>query len=99
MIGVDARIELMSTIYRLADVAEYNSQESMGIYANEVEDYFAKFDKHIAIRYVVKIGRGYGYDKPMKLAVHLTDPPILEERVAFSFSTFSPIFFTSITIA
>lgn len=82
---VDPRIELMSIIFRLAGNPEYNMPSSRSPYADEVAEYFTPFRGHPVIRTARRLrrDRGVSYDAVMSMAVHLTDPPELKERIDF----------------
>lgn len=81
---VDPRIELMSIVLRLAGYPEY-SMGRVQSYTVDLDAYFATFKDHpvvISARQLRKT-RGISFNAPMSLAVHLTNPPQLAERVPF----------------
>ncbi len=83
-ITVDPRVELMSLIFRLAGNTEYN----IGLvpsYLADADQYFNDFRDHEAIKMAtrLRLEAGVSYDAVAGLAVHVTDPPLLEERVSF----------------
>lgn len=82
---VDPRVELLSIVFRLAGNSEYNTPRSQSAYAREVEAHFAPFANHAAIQAARRLRdrRGISYDAVMSMAVHLSEPPDLRERVAF----------------
>jgi len=81
---VDPRVELMSIIFRLAGNGEYN-QRGVIPYVADIEKHFDAFKKHSAVEMVKNLRRnaGIGFDAPMSLAIYLSNPPELEERIDF----------------
>jgi hypothetical protein len=81
-IRVDPRVELFSTIHRLAGTGQYDERE-LPAYIRDVEDYFGAFKDHRAIRMASELRRSHNLDgnSPMSLAVFLTHPPDLRGRV------------------
>lgn len=71
-ISVDPRVELVSTVCRLADFEEYN-MTSYPDYSQEVESYFADFKDHRAVILMKELRQKYGmaYNAPMGFAVYL----------------------------
>ena len=82
---VDARVELMSIIFRLAGNPEYNLPASKSPYATEVDEYFGKFKEHPAVVMArrLKTTRNISYDVPMSLTLCLSDIQELKTRVSF----------------
>lgn len=82
---VDPRVELMSVIFRLAGNREYN-QGRVESYTKDVETQFGPFRQHRAVEMARNLRRQHGvsYDACMSMAVHLTDPLDLQERVPFA---------------
>jgi hypothetical protein len=80
---VDARVELMSLIFRLAGNPEYNQPLSKSPYSAEVDEHFAKFNTHPVVSLAKKLRaeRGVSFDAVMSLAVHLEDTRRLELRI------------------
>ena len=80
-ISVDPRVELFSTIHRLAGTHQYDDNHLPG-YIRDVEDHFGRFRDHRAVRLAVELRESHNLDgnSPMALAVYLTDPPGLEGR-------------------
>jgi hypothetical protein len=80
----DPRVELMSIIFRLAGNSEYNKGQ-VEAYTNDVEEHFGGFRDHPAVKLARKLRgtRGVSYDAVMSMAVHVTDPYRLEEKVPF----------------
>jgi len=77
-VKVDERIELLSTVCRLADYLEYNEMSSryrFGSikYVEEVDEYFAKYKTNSLILYAKHIRKkqGIAYDAPMSFAISL----------------------------
>jgi hypothetical protein len=81
---VDPRVELISTIFRLAGNREY-CQGKVDSYTNDVDKHFGQFRTHPAVKLAQKLreGRGVSYDACMSMAVHITDTEKCEERVPF----------------
>jgi hypothetical protein len=83
-VKVDPRVELMSILFRLAGNPEYG-QGRVDRYTRDVEARFGKLRDHPAVRTArnLRRWRGVSYDAVMNMAVHVTDPPALEEAVPF----------------
>ena len=83
-IVIDPRVELMSIIFRLAGNGEYN-QRGVLPYVKDIEKHFDPTKKHAAVEMAKNLRQnaGIGFDAPMSLAVYLTHPPQLEERIDF----------------
>lgn len=83
---VDPRVEFLAAVARNAGFEEYRAPQSASPYAERVDALLKPhlghpaFDRMRAIRKE----RGLSYDAVMSLAVHVTDPPALEERVDFA---------------
>jgi hypothetical protein len=77
-IAIDPRVELMSIIFRLAGNNEYN-QRAVIPYVENIRKHFDRFQNHPAIT----IGKELqlGFHGPMFLAIYLTPPVELKERV------------------
>lgn len=82
--GVDRRVELLCIIFRLAGHPEYQ-RAKLTAYTREVDRHFAPFAQHAVVKLAQELRRtrGVSYDAPMSLAAQITDPPGLEEAVAF----------------
>jgi hypothetical protein len=80
-VKVDPRIELFSTIFRLADLPEY-CQNELPEYVNDVELYFNNFKDHSVVKFARQLDTtiGMGYNAPMELAVHISDIEWLQMR-------------------
>ncbi|MBI4324260.1 MAG: DUF4932 domain-containing protein, partial [Chloroflexi bacterium] len=80
-INVDARVELLSLIFRLAGNPEYN-QARVESYAEDAERQFGTFRDHPVVALAAKLRntQGVSYDACMGMAVHLTDPGDLQFR-------------------
>lgn len=80
-IHVDARVELLSLIFRLAGNSEYN-QARVKSYAEDAERRFGTFREHpvVALAAELRNTQGVSYDACMGMAVHLTDPGDLQFR-------------------
>jgi hypothetical protein len=83
VIRVDPRVELFSTIHRLAGTNQYDTNELPG-YIREVEGYFGPFRDHPAVRLAQDLRGTHHLDgnSPMALAVYLTNPPELKGRAS-----------------
>lgn len=83
-VDVDLRVELFAIIFRLAGNREYN-QGKLQNYISDIDDHFAPFREHQAIRHARQLREkmGVGYDVVMFRAIHMNDPYELKERVAF----------------
>ncbi len=81
---VDPRVELMSIIFRLAGNGEYN-QRGVIPYVEDIEKHFDPYKNHPAVEMAkdLRQNSGIGFDAPMSLAIYLTNPPDLEERIDF----------------
>lgn len=79
---VDPRVELMCIVFRLAGSPEY-TQGAIPSYTKDVDAYFAPFKNHAVVvrAHTLRQSRGISYNAPMSLAVHVTGPPELAERV------------------
>lgn len=84
-VRVDPRVELFTTVARLAEFGEYTQSSSDSPYARRVDSYFAKFKNHRAIELARKLREeiGIGFDSITSLAVHVADIHTLRERVPF----------------
>ena len=80
-ISVDPRIELFSTIHRLAATGQYDSND-LPSYIRDVEEHFKSFSDHEAVKLAIRLRETHHLDgnSPMALAVYLTDPPALKGR-------------------
>jgi hypothetical protein len=81
---VDPRVELISTIFRLAGNPEY-CMGRVESYTKDVDKHFGQFRTHPAVKLAQKLrkARGVSYDACMSMAVHITDTEKCEERVPF----------------
>ncbi len=81
---VDPRVELMGIIFRLAGNPEFN-QGRLHAYEKEVDRAFAELGGHPAVVLARRLreDNGIGYGAVMALALHVTNPPELAERVPF----------------
>jgi hypothetical protein len=84
-VKMDPRVELMSLIFHLAGNPEYN-QVKVPSYQKAVRDYFEKFKGHPVIRFASKLRRtrGVSFDAVANMAIHVTDPYTLQEKVPFA---------------
>ena len=81
-VSVDPRVELVSTIFRLAGHPEYNRCQ-VPAYAKALDAQFAQVREHPVVLLARKLrsSRGVSFDAPMSLAVHLKDVESMELRV------------------
>lgn len=82
---VDRRVELLIIVARLAGYEEYVSNV-VKTYADDIDRHFEKHKQHPAILYAKEMRKstGLGYNAVMDMAVHLSQPPALAPRVAFT---------------
>lgn len=82
---VDERVELLSIVFRLAGNEEYNTTDNIK-YVADIHHHFDKFIDHPLIKYARKLrdSSGISYDAVMSMAVHLTNPPVLDSVMPFS---------------
>lgn len=81
-VGVDARVELICIIFRLAGNPEYQ-RGKVNSYIKDIEQHFEPVREHAVIKLVrqLRATRGVGFDAPMSLAIHLKDLESLAERL------------------
>lgn len=85
-VRVDPRVELTSTVFRLAGSPEYSMAKVAG-YADAVDAHFAPFREHAVVQRArrLRTERGVGFDAVASFAVHLDrDDPLAEH-------TFEPL--------
>lgn len=82
---IDRRVELLGIVARLAGFEEYSSK-MVKKYINDIDRHFEKYKQHPAILYAKEIRKNHGvsHDAVMTMAVHLSEPPALAPRVAFT---------------
>lgn len=82
---VDERIELTSIVARLAGYEEY-VQNGFKLYADKVDDHFAKYKNHAAVEFAkeVRERNSIGFDAIPNLAVSLHPAPLLTPRFVFN---------------
>ncbi len=83
--AVDARVEFLSAVARNAGFEEYRMANAQSPYAQRVDDLLAPQRSHPAFDAMRAMRRDHGlsYDAVMSLAIHVTDPPELRERIDF----------------
>jgi hypothetical protein len=83
---VDPRVELLSTVARLAGFKEFDMENSVSPYSRAVEAHFGPLREHAAVRTLQKLRAedGVSYDAIASFAVHLDDVRTLAERVDFA---------------
>jgi len=81
-VSVDARVELMSLIFRLAGNPEYNRGQ-IAIYNADVDRTFVPFADHDAVRLARQLRqtRGVSYDAVMAMAFHVAEATSLQESI------------------
>ena len=84
-VGVDARVELLSIVFRIAGAEEYQ-RGRVPAYSADVDSYFGPFAEHRAVRRVVELRQRYriSHDAVVKLAVHVDDATTLSESVSLT---------------
>ena len=84
VVRVDPRVELFSAIARAAGYPEY-SVGAVESYTASIDSALAGFADHPAIHFAKRMRseRGIAYDAVISLAIHVTDPPALQERRPF----------------
>lgn len=82
-VASDARVELMSIIFRLAGSPEYNQESASSPYADRVDEHFGEFRGHrvVTLAAQLRAQRGISYDAVMSMAMHLTNPEDLDLRL------------------
>lgn len=80
-VSVDARVELIGIVFRLAGNPEY-TQGRVPSYLQDVDRHFAAVREHpvVVLARKLRSTRGVSYDAPMSLAVHLKDAESLAVR-------------------
>ena len=83
-IGVDARVELIAIIFKLAGSYEFN-QTHLPQYRADIEKHFGRVRNHEAVVLARQLRERYGVgqSRAMAIPIRLTDPPELKERVPF----------------
>lgn len=83
-IGVDQRVELMAIIFKFAGNPEFN-QNNFQPYIADIERHFGPFRNHEAVTLArgLREQYGLGFARVMAVAIRLSDPPELRERVPF----------------
>src|SRR5256714_7560928 len=85
-VGVDRRVELMVILFKLAGASEFN-QNNFKTYQADIERQFGSFRNHEAVAIARELHEnGVAFSSVMALAIRLTDPPELRERVPFDSS-------------
>lgn len=82
-VRVDARVELLTLVFRLIGANEYAQPASNSPYARAAEEWFGPARDHEVFRLAgrVREEHGIGFDAVPSLAVHLTQPPELALRL------------------
>lgn len=82
---VDARVELLSIVFRLAGNSEYN-MDRLPRYSAEIDRYFAPYKNHPAVQMAHELAEksGVGFDAVMAMAISLSPPPELKPLVSFT---------------
>jgi hypothetical protein len=86
-IGVDRRVELIAIIFRLAGNEEFK-RTYLPAYSADIDRFFAPQRNHEAVTLARELRERYdlGQSRAMAIAIRLTDPPELKERVPFDSS-------------
>ncbi len=90
-VRVDPRVELISIIFRLAEVPGYTMTQFPG-YVDDIHAHFGAFRDHPAVALARRAAdsSGVSWDAPMGLAVHLTPLPQLASRMPLRQSALDP---------
>ncbi len=83
-VSVDPRVELLGVIFHLAGNPEYNMGK-IPSYEEDIAKSFGAFKNHPAVVIAGELHKqkGISYDAVMSLALYVTDPPELSERMDF----------------
>lgn len=83
-IGVDRRVELLAILFKFAGNPEFN-QNNFQQYIADIERHFGPFRNHEAVSLARRLRERYGlgFSRVMAVAIRLSDPPELRERVPF----------------
>lgn len=81
-VRVDPRIELTTIVFRMIGAGEYSECLLPG-YAADIDRHFAPYRDHPALKLAASLRASHGiaFDAVPFLAIALTDPPALDERV------------------
>ncbi len=84
-VRVDPRVELLTTVARLAGFAEFNMANSNSPYSVRVEQRFGPHAEHAVVATLreLRAERGVSYDAIASLAMHLDAASTLAERIPF----------------
>lgn len=82
--GVDQRVELMAILFKFAGNGEFN-QNNFQPYIADIERHFGSFRTHEAVTIArgLREQYGLGFARVMAVAIRVSDPPALRERVPF----------------
>jgi hypothetical protein len=80
----DARVELFCIVFRLAGNEEFAMASSTSPYTRDVDAWFAPYREHEAVALARRLREedGVSWNAVPDLAVHVSEPPELEPRVA-----------------
>ena len=83
-VGVDRRVEFFAIVFKLAGASEFN-QNRFQPYIADIERHFGPFRSHpaIALTRALRDSMRIYFSEVPELALHVTDPPELRERVPF----------------
>jgi len=83
-VRVDPRVELFCILAQLAGYEEFSAPLDFD-YARAVVAHFEPFREHAAVKRMRSLRRwqDVAHDAVISLAIHVTDPPVLAERVPF----------------
>lgn len=84
---VDKRVELLSIVFRIAGIPEYNDR-IYSSYVNDIHEHFDKFKEHEIFSFIreIRSEHNIGYDAVMSMAIHIEQPPLLTPIFEFSSS-------------
>lgn len=82
---IDQRVELLSIVFRLAGVPEYN-QYNFKKYTDAIHAHFEKYKNHPCVLFAKKMSdsNGVGFNAPMDLALRVSQAPEFEPIVEFT---------------
>lgn len=82
-VRTDARVELLTLVFRLIGANEYSQPASNSPYSRAAEEWFGPARDHEVFRLAAELRQknGIGFDAVPSLAVHLTQPPELALRL------------------
>jgi hypothetical protein len=84
-VQIDPRVELLTTVFRLAGSEEFKEPNSASPYSRDVDAAFAPFKEHPAVKdaELLRTKFSVAYDAVALLAINLSDIHSLKEKVPF----------------